>query len=1163
MNINHLAVTLSIALTLSLRAVSAPYSVVLQVDVTDPSHVIVSATPGTSLITDHTFSNGAGASLLAFFPAGVDFDDTAMVSGTLKSAQSAIMAYDYIAPNPVAGTNALNLFTSDDADQLQDFVTGATAFTGTAVLDLSGVSNSLPLAGSGGDVVSGDRSGASAVLGHYVVVANPPVPPEIVSAWKSADGKTLLVFRHDGIYYHIQDSPDRPGMERGTFVWNKPSGAFFAKTQVDTNGDNGLSHPAGAISIAITGDTLTYTDAGEGSYTATRVVNTASAIVGSWFMPGERLTLNFLADGTYFHAEEENDAPDACDGMERGTYNWDSSSGTLTATPLIDTNGYSGLSNIEGTTFNVAGNTLFIVEDGETFTLKRLSTSPTPLPLPGDFVVTKFAEYEQSGTANPTLRAGSEYWGEAWIDFTGLTAPTLQIGAQTPRAFADEGSSYGIETKYSTKTELEASTAFPNGANYVFKSGTDTATVNYPAGGVFPAVPKLVGTGGTWTGGTYVLGPDETITWNGHSGYNPAVHYTMLSVEDTTNGAEIMKEYVIQGDLTTVDLHGKLVPGRNYYVTVEHETIASSTAAGTGVFAGKRGYASHNSNTSFNIRAYQTSSITPTITQHPASGTVAAGAAVILTAGVNANTYPAPTCQWFKSNVALPGQTGNSLAIYDFQAEDAGSYTAKFTNTAGSAASNSAQLTLDAVPVVEWVLCSKNIMCVQTGPSTVILDPRPLGPLWGGPYGFATQVRGAYLSSLPAPTVTPPAGTPNTPQDPFYSTLFRDSEDESWRYGPNAKDWEGTSQASLDARFPNGTYTFHVSGESIPITLTGNSYPNTTPQFTLSGGTWVNGKYAMDAANSLTVTTNVFTQYGSHADDRVNLWINDLDLEYFASASPNTNFISHTVPAGTLPTDQATEVGAEFAALVQASPALGTATAAAAYSKATVAEVFILPHITTQAANRTVTPGGSTTLQVTATGTPVTGTPSLNYQWWRGTTQLVGQTGSSLNLTNFLAANAGAYTCVVSNEVGTTTSQPILVELADAYQGFVSGYGLNSVTTGAPEVDYDKDGVSNLLEFVLGGNPTVSGTAILPKLTTAPIAGGRKLILTYQRKLAAAGIGQVAETSTHLTGPWTAAVHNQGGVTIATTPVNTTAEQVTVTIPIAGGSGFARLRATR
>ena len=189
--------------------------------------------------------------------------------------------------------------------------------------------------------------------------------------------------------------------------------------------------------------------------------------------------------------------------------------------------------------------------------------------------------------------------------------------------------------------------------------------------------------------------------------------------------------------------------------------------------------------------------------------------------------------------------------------------------------------------------------------------------------------------------------------------------------------------------------------------------------------------------------------------------------------------------------------------------------------------------------------------------------PVPTCQWFRNNVALPGQTGTSLAIYNFQPADAGSYTCVVSNKVGTAASQPALLELADAYQGFVSSYGLNLVTTGAPGADYDRDGVSNLLEFVLGGNPTVAGTTILPTLTTTPITGGRNLVFHYHRRLAAAGITQGVEYATSLAATWTPAVHGQNGVTIVTSPVDAATEQVIVTIPVSGGRAFARLKAVR
>ncbi len=51
------------------------------------------------------------------------------------------------------------------------------------------------------------------------------------------------------------------------------TGAFSAVTYAatDTNGDTGLSHPNGAVTATVSGDTLTYTVAGDGVFTLTRV----------------------------------------------------------------------------------------------------------------------------------------------------------------------------------------------------------------------------------------------------------------------------------------------------------------------------------------------------------------------------------------------------------------------------------------------------------------------------------------------------------------------------------------------------------------------------------------------------------------------------------------------------------------------------------------------------------------------------------------------------------------------------------------------------------------------------------------------------------------------------------------------------------------------------
>jgi hypothetical protein len=104
-----------------------------------------------------------------------------------------------------------------------------------------------------------------------------------------------------------------------------------------------------------------------------------------------------------------------------------------------------------------------------------------------------------------------------------------------------------------------------------------------------------------------------------------------------------------------------------------------------------------------------------------------------------------------------------------------------------------------------------------------------------------------------------------------------------------------------------------------------------------------------------------------------------------------------------------------------------------------------------------------------------------------------------------------------------------------------------------PTADPDKDGISNGIEFIIGGNPNQQGDA--SKLPTATAGSGGSLVFQY-RRTDAAFTKTVVEHDTDLMGPWTP---------LATEVVendfyNATTDRVTVTIPSAGGRNFARLR---
>lgn len=82
-----------------------------------------------------------------------------------------------------------------------------------------------------------------------------------------------------------------------------------------------------------------------------------------------------------------------------------------------------------------------------------------------------------------------------------------------------------------------------------------------------------------------------------------------------------------------------------------------------------------------------------------------------------------------------------------------------------------------------------------------------------------------------------------------------------------------------------------------------------------------------------------------------------------------------------------------------------------------------LPTIRTNPASQTALPGDSITFTVAASGTA-----PLSYQWWfNQTNSLPSATNPTLMLTNVQLVDAGAYSVVVTNTLGSITSSPALL----------------------------------------------------------------------------------------------------------------------------------------
>jgi hypothetical protein len=87
-----------------------------------------------------------------------------------------------------------------------------------------------------------------------------------------------------------------------------------------------------------------------------------------------------------------------------------------------------------------------------------------------------------------------------------------------------------------------------------------------------------------------------------------------------------------------------------------------------------------------------TTAVAPTITTVPVSQSITVGTPLTLTVGVAG--VPAPTYQWQKDGVAIPGATAATLSIATALPPDAASYTVTVTNSAGAVTSAPAIITI-------------------------------------------------------------------------------------------------------------------------------------------------------------------------------------------------------------------------------------------------------------------------------------------------------------------------------------------------------------------------------------------------------------------------------------------------------------------------------------
>ena len=170
-----------------------------------------------------------------------------------------------------------------------------------------------------------------------------------------------------------------------------------------------------------------------------------------------------------------------------------------------------------------------------------------------------------------------------------------------------------------------------------------------------------------------------------------------------------------------------------------------------------------------------------------------------------------------------------------------------------------------------------------------------------------------------------------------------------------------------------------------------------------------------------------------------------------------------------------------------------------------------------------------------------------------GTSTSVGYTDTTVTngtLYYYVVSATNAGESLVSNQASATPVSP--------YSSWASGFVMGPQA--GPMDDPDGDGISNLLEFSLGGAPLAASQSILPKLAV----GSGSWIYEYDRSNISAppATTQTVEYGSDLVG-WTSVTIPATSDGIVTVTQNGATARVKVTLPASGTRQFARLKVSQ
>jgi Immunoglobulin domain/Immunoglobulin I-set domain len=434
--------------------------------------------------------------------------------------------------------------------------------------------------------------------------------------------------------------------------------------------------------------------------------------------------------------------------------------------------------------------------------------------------------------------------------------------------------------------------------------------------------------------------------------------------------------------------------------------------------------------------------VAPSITSQPGNQTVTAGQTA--TFSVSATGTAPLSYLWRKNGANISGATSNSFTTPATTTADSGStFSVVVTNSAGSATSNNATLTVNAAAVAPSITSQPASQTVTAG-QTATFSASATGT---APMSYQWRKNGASITGATSSSYTTPATTTADSGSTFSVVVTNSagsasSNNATLTVNAAAVAPSITSQPGNQTVTSGQIATFSVSATgTAPLSYqwrenglyitgaTSSSY--TTPATTTadSGATFsvvVTNSAGSVTSNNATLTVNTAAVAPSITSQPANQTVTvGQTASFTVSASGtaplsyqwrknNANITGATSSAYTTPTTTTADSGSTFSVMVTNSA--GSATSNNAILNVNAAAVA--PSITTQPANQSVTAGQAATFTVSTTGTA-----PMSYQWRKNGTSITGATSNSYSTPATSTTDSGStFSVVISNSAGSATS---------------------------------------------------------------------------------------------------------------------------------------------